>query len=79
MINGGRVPGIEVLIGNNAVASNVREGKTHLIDSIIQTSQQEGMIPLENSLTTLVLSGAISLDVAKSYALRPDELLRLVG
>lgn len=79
MINGGRVPGIEVLLGNNAVASNVREGKTHLIDSIIQTSQQEGMIPLENSLTTLVLSGAISLDVAKSYALRPDELLRLVG
>lgn len=79
MINGGRVPAVEVLLGNTAVASNIRDGKTHLIDSVIQTSQQQGMIPLENSLTTLVLSGAISLETAKSYALRPDELLRLIG
>ncbi len=79
MINGGRAPAVEVLLGNTAVSSNIRDGKTHLIDSVIQTSQQQGMIPLENSLTTLVLSGAITLETAKSYALRPDELLRLVG
>ncbi len=79
MINGGRVPAVEVLIGNTAVSSNIREGKTHLIDSVIQTSQQQGMIPLEISLASLVLSGAISLETAKSYALRPDELLRLIG
>lgn len=79
MIDGGRIPGVEVLIGNTAVASNIREGKTHLIDSVIQTSQQQGMIPLENSLSSLVLSGTISLEMAKSYALRPDELLRMIG
>ncbi len=79
MINGGRTPGVEVLIGNTAVASNIREGKTHLIDSVIQTSQQQGMIPLENSLSSLVLSGTISLEMAKTYALRPDELLRMIG
>ena len=79
MINGGRTPAVEVLLGNTAVASNVREGKTHLIDSVIQTSQQQGMIPLENSLSTLVLSGTISLEMAKTYALRPDELLRMIG
>lgn len=79
MINGGRVPGVEILLGNTAVSSNIRDGKTHLIDSIIQTSQQQGMIPLENSLSTLVLSGVISLETARSYALRPDELLRMIG
>lgn len=79
MINGGRIPGVEVLIGNTAVASNIRDGKTHLIDSVIQTSQQQGMIPLENSLSSLVLSGTISLEMAKTYALRPDELLRMIG
>lgn len=79
MINGGRTPGVEVLIGNNAVASNIRDGKTHLIDSVIQTSQQQGMVPLENSLSSLVLSGTISLEMAKTYALRPDELLRMIG
>jgi twitching motility protein PilT len=78
-INGGRIPGVEVLIGTNAISSNIREGKTHLIDSIIQTSQDVGMITLESSLASLVLSGTISLETAKSYALRPDELLRMVG
>ena len=77
-INGGRVPAAEVLIGNNAVSTNIRDGKTHLIDSIIETSQGEGMISLESSLSTLVMSGSISLETAKSYAARPDDLLRMV-
>jgi twitching motility protein PilT len=78
-LNGGRIPGVEVMVGTAAIASNIRDGKTHLIDSIIQTSQDYGMIPLESSLSSLVLSGTISLEIAKSYALRPEELLRLVG
>lgn len=77
-INGGRVPAAEVLIGNNAVATNIRDGKTHLIDSIIETSQDVGMISLESSLSSLVMSGTISLETAKSYAARPDDLLRMV-
>jgi twitching motility protein PilT len=78
-LNGGRIPGVEVMVGTAAIASNIRDGKTHLIDSIIQTSQDYGMIPLESSLSSLVLSGTISLETAKSYALRPEELLRMVG
>ena len=78
-IDGGRVPGVEVLMGTPAVASNIREGKTHLIDSIIQTSQDAGMITLESSLASLVLAGTISLETAKAYALRPEELMRMVG
>lgn len=78
-ISGGRIPAVEVMVGTNAVASNIREGKTHLIDSIIQTSQDVGMITLESSLSQLVLGGNITLELAKSYALHPDELMRLVG
>ena len=78
-ISGGRIPAVELLIGTSAVSSNIREGKTHLIDSIIQNSQDVGMIPLESSLASLVLSGAISLETAKGYALRLEELLRLIG
>lgn len=78
-INGGRVPAVEILIGTSAVASNIREGKSHLIDSVIQTSQEVGMITLESSLAQLVLSGSISLEVAKSYAIHQDELSRMVG
>lgn len=79
MIQGGRVPAVEILIGTPAVANNIREGKTHLIDSIIQTSSDEGMITLESSLASLVLAGNISLETAKEYALHQDDLLRLVS
>lgn len=77
-IDGGRIAVCEILIANNAIRANIREGKTHLIDSIIQTSQDIGMIPLELSLAQLVKQGTISLDVAKSYALRSDALMELL-
>lgn len=77
-IIGGRIPAVEVLIGNNAIASNIRDGKTYLIDSIIQTSSDIGMISLDNSLAELIMKGAITMDTAKQYSLHPDELLRLV-
>lgn len=76
-IGGGRIPAVEVLIGTTAVASNIRDGKTHLIDSVIQTSKDVGMIPLELSLAELVRAGSITLDDAKLYANHEDELLRL--
>jgi twitching motility protein PilT len=77
-IGGGRVAADEILIGTPAVASNIRDGKTHLIDSVIQTSKDIGMTTLEASLAKLVLAGVISLDEAKGYALREQELLRMV-
>lgn len=78
-ISGGRIPAVEVLIGNSAIANNIREGKTHLIDSVVQTSQDIGMMTLEGSLASLVLGGSVSLETAKSYALKEEELLRLVS
>ncbi len=76
-INGGRVPAVEVMLGNNAVSSNIRDGKTHLIDSIIETSQKAGMISLDQSLSQLVLEGVVSLETAKNYSSRPEDLLRM--
>ena len=78
-INGGRVAAVEVLIGNTAIASNIRDGKTQLIDSVIQTSGSTGMITMEASLASLVTSGAITLEIARRYALHEDEFLRLIG
>ena len=78
-ISGGRIPAVEVLIGTPAVASNIRDGKSHLIDSVIQTSKDLGMITIDDSLAQLVKDGVITLDDAKPYALRVNELERLVG
>lgn len=78
-IGGGRIPAVEILLDTPAVASNIREGKTHLIDSIIQTSKEAGMLTLEDSLAQLVMSGVVQFDDAKGYSTREEELYRLTG
>lgn len=77
-IESGRIVAAEVLVANNAVRSNIREAKTHLIDSIIETSQEAGMNSLESALAQLVKSGMVTLGVAQSYALRRESFARLV-
>ena len=77
-IAGGRVVGYEVMLGTSAIKTSIREGKTHQIESILQTSQEVGMNTLEKSLVTLIRQGKITLEVAQSYSLRPEELTRLV-
>lgn len=77
-INGGRVPACEVLLATTAVKTVVREGKTHQIRNIIQTSGDLGMVTLELSLAEWVKKGMITLETARTYALHPGEVERLV-
>ena len=77
-IGGGRVPGSEILLTSPAVQTTIRDGKTHQIDNIIQTSGQTGMRLLEVSLAEYVNLGRITLETAQAYSLRPKELERLV-
>ena len=76
-VGGGRIPACEILTATPAVKTTIREGKTHLIDNIIQTSAELGMISLEGTLARLVKAGKITLEVAQSFALKPEELDRL--
>lgn len=73
----GRIPAMEILITTTAVKTAIREGKTHLIDNVIQTSSGLGMRSLEMDLARLVRLGRISLKTAEAFALRPSELMRL--
>lgn len=77
-LEGGRIPVTEILVATPAVKSTIREGKVHLIDNIIQTSAELGMVTLELNLVHLVKQGKISLDVAKAFSFRPTELMRLL-
>ena len=77
-LEGGRIPALEILVATPAVKTSIREGKVHLIDNIILTSSELGMRTLEMDLARLVKEGKISLEVAQSYSLRPEELIRLI-
>ena len=77
-IGGGRLPICEILLASGSVATSIREGKTHQIDNIIQTSGDSGMILLDASLAYLVRAGRIALETAKSYSMRPESLDRMI-
>jgi twitching motility protein PilT len=78
MQHGGRIAAYEVLTATNAVRTTIREGKTHQIDNIIQTSAEFGMTTLETTLASYINQGFISLEEAQSFSIRPEELGRLI-
>ena len=77
-IQPGRVLASEILFANAAVRNIIREGKTYLIDNVIETSAEGGMKILERSLVELVRTGRISEGVAHRFTLRPALLSKLL-
>jgi len=75
-ISGGRIPAYELLINNNAVANLIRETRIHEIDTVIETSLEQGMVSLNRSLLDLVKKGEITIETAINYSLNPRELQR---
>lgn len=66
-IGGGRVPAVEIMVTNNAVANVIREGKTYELPNIIHTSAASGMVALDKSLADLVKSNAVQVEDVLSY------------
>ena len=77
-ISGGLVPAYELLINNYAVANLIRERRSHEINTVIETSSQQGMIDLNRSLAELVRSGQITVESAYAYSMNPKTLERLI-
>lgn len=73
-ISGGRVPAYELLINNNAIANLIREKRTHEIDTVLETSSNEGMMDMNRCLVELVQKGEISMETAYQYAINPKAL-----
>ena len=56
----GRVPVNEIMLITDAIANNIREGKTASINNAIATGAKSGMVSFELSLFNLVKNGTIS-------------------
>lgn len=64
----GRVCAMEIMVATPAIRNLIREGKTHQIDSVIQTGKMFDMVTMDFSLEQLYMSGLISLQEATSHA-----------
>jgi twitching motility protein PilT len=56
----GRVVATEILVTTAAIANLIREGKTHQIESMMQTGKEKGMHTMDQHLAELVNTGQIT-------------------
>ncbi len=73
-----RLPALEILINTPAVSSLIREAKYHMLNTVLETSETEGMIIFEKYLLNMVNKGLISKETALSHAIRPNEIKKLI-
>ena len=68
----GRIGAYEIMFGNHAIENMIRKGNTHQIDSVIETSTQEGMQTMKKALTDLMQADLV--DEEEALAFMPREL-----
>ena len=76
--DGKLIPACEILLNNSAVSAVIREGKTFLIDQILETSASEGMMMLEKYLAMLYRNNQITKETAYYYAIRQTQISKLI-
>jgi twitching motility protein PilT len=70
----GRILAYEFLKNNTAIANLIREGKTHQVYSVLETSTKEGMTTMDRSIKDLYMQGLISHDDAVAHVRNPKIL-----
>lgn len=75
----GRTCALEIMVATPAIRNLIREGKTHQIDSAVQTGGKYGMKTMDMSLVELYKKGVITYDEAITYAVDRDIMVRLIN
>ena len=73
-VDGGILPAYEIMFANSALRNMIRETKVHQIDTLIYSSQEEGMKAMDSSLLELFKAGKITKETALYYSTNPDTL-----
>jgi twitching motility protein PilT len=79
LVVGGRAAVVEVLIANDAVRNLIREGKTHQIDTAMQSGIRDGMVMFDMALADLVRRGEVVNEIALRYCNDPRSFGTRVG
>jgi hypothetical protein len=73
-IGGGRAAAFEVLVINTGIASQIRDGKTHMIASAMQIGRSQGMQSFTDEYMRLVLAGKITPEEAFIKSVDKEEI-----
>jgi len=75
----GRVAAVEIMLGNPAVKSLIREGKIYQLPNVIRTHRDMGMISLDEALVSLYLKGTITGKSVLDFCNDHSEVEKLIG
>lgn len=75
----GRVAAFEVMLATPAIKNMIREGKTHQIQSVLQTGSKFGMQTMDNCLLDLYKRGIISRENTMSYSFDYERMMKLIS
>lgn len=78
-VQGKLIPVFEILLANQAVRSQIREGKTHMLETTMASSRREGMISMDDALYEKYQEGIISNETAVLYSTNPDRMRKRIG
>lgn len=77
-IDGERTASLEIMVATPAIKNLIREGKTHQIESSIQTGSKYGMRTMDMELANLYREGIITQETAMNSAIDREILSRLL-
>lgn len=75
----GRVAAFEIMIANTAIRNLIREGKTHQMQTVIQTGSNQGMQTMDASLLDLYRKRIIDQVTLRKYAVDSDAVMKQIG
>ena len=75
----GRLPAVEIMYASSGIRNLIRQGLDHQIRAHIETSRNDGMMTMEQSLAELVRTERVSRETAFEHSHHPDELRRHLG
>ncbi|MEW8955197.1 type IV pilus twitching motility protein PilT [Clostridium sp.] len=74
----GRVSALEVMTSTPAIQNLIREGKTHQIESSVQTGSKYGMKTMDMAIVQLYKSGVITEETAMTFAVDREMISRMM-
>lgn len=74
----GRVAAFEVMHANHAIRNLIREGKSHQLESTMQTNRKMGMMTMDEAIGQLYLAGKIDREQAIHFAHDPDNMAKKI-
>jgi twitching motility protein PilT len=77
--DGSMTPAFEIMHANNAIRNLIREGRTHQMSAVINTSAAEGMVGMDASLLALYKANKISAQDMLTHALSSETLAKQAG